>query len=754
MSNLEFAHRAPVRCWVGLVLVLALGSFAPAQLTHPFRVDGLDGMNGVRLNVRGVPLGSSYQMLGRRLVGIGDINGDGFEDFAVSLKGQYTVGWSKIYVPIPIPQPTYYRGRVYVVLGRAAGWPQGVLSFGDPNASYGFQIDGRNRASDLGVSLSGAGDVNGDGYADFLVGAWGSSSSGDDYSVYLVLGRPDIAAPFSLDPLDGRNAVRFHSGGNSFGEACGGIGDVNGDGYDDFYIGNRHWSSSSPIIGMIVFGRPDRWPGEVRVFDLALGNGYVPVRAAGGSAVITGLGDVNGDSVDDFALAAPTINSTGGNGAGSVYVIYGRRERFGDELDLGALDGTNGFRLDGDVADSWFGNIVAIGDIDRDGISDVLAGAWRYPGGGNNRGQGSLILGNSTSAVNSIDSVVERSVCQFLGAGDASGAGYRGGFLGFSSDGLPSLVLGALSANSPPAPSQGTHGAAFIVRYNSDNIECPFVMSEFNETNGVRLDGAHYVGQDGGRFGEFLDSGFDFNGDGLPDAVISATDAYSREGEINLVYGFDGPTSLTLRRYVAPGNPPTAGVGMLGNGSHTIPHSRLWITFGSGDDGSGGASLVTVTVNRTADGLTNLPGPAAAVQWIGDWHRPGWDGAYITVKYLDSEVAGLAPTRLRLYYSETPDGPWTQSEHGFVDTRRKRVGGVVWSTGYYVLVEKSPPTGDVNRDGVVTPLDAQWAFECAIGACPPDADTEAADLCPPYNAVTPGDVQGIFNRFIGLTGCF
>ncbi|MBX3729395.1 MAG: FG-GAP repeat protein [Candidatus Sumerlaeia bacterium] len=741
MSIPEFANRAPVLAATAL-LALALAGLAPAQLTHPFRVDGLDGANGVRLNVRDVfGQGRLAQQLGRRLVGIGDINGDGFEDFAASMVGESAE------IPVGMGWTVINRGRVYVVLGREGEWPQGVVSLGDLDASEGFHIDGRFRVSDLGVSLSGAGDVNGDGYADFLIGAWGIGSMAvdePDQAVYLVFGRPDFPSPFSLDPLDGHNAVRFKWGLQS----CGGIGDVNGDGFDDFYIPTL--SAVGTVDGMIVYGHPGNWAGEVHLWDLALGT-ECSVVESDAQPVVTGLGDVNGDGVDDFALAFPLADSTGGSAAGAVYVIYGRPGGFGDELDLAALDGTNGFRLDGDSSGERLSTASSVGDLTHNGCNDLFMGANGFNFGNMpNRGRAVLLSHDhaGSSVFPPISSLDDLGACQIWG-GAARESGSLVRLWGFDSSGRTMVLASTPGGGEPKDPTTGVGmGTAQVFLFDPSVHGCPFDLSTFDGQHGIRLEGINVNDTFGGGF-----SGFDFNGDGVLDIGFRAPGAYDGEGEINLVYGFDGPTSLTLRRYVAPGNPPTAGVGMLGNGSHTIPHSRLWITFGSGDDGSGGASLVTVTINRTADGLTNLPGPVAAVQWIGDWGRPGWDGAYITVKYLDSEVAGLDPTRLRLYYSETPDGPWTQSEHGFVDTRRKRVGGVVWSTGYYVLVERSPPTGDVNRDGAVTPVDAQWAFECALAACPPNADIEAGDLCPPYGVLTPADSQGVFHRFLGLAEC-
>ncbi|MDK2972141.1 MAG: hypothetical protein PWP23_1896, partial [Candidatus Sumerlaeota bacterium] len=105
----------------GLAAAVVLASgVAPAQLTHPFRVDGLDGTNGVRMNALGVITETGLsQQLGRALTGIGDVNGDGFEDFAVSMTGRCT--------SVPVAWPPFgtrlvNRGRVYVVLGRERRW--------------------------------------------------------------------------------------------------------------------------------------------------------------------------------------------------------------------------------------------------------------------------------------------------------------------------------------------------------------------------------------------------------------------------------------------------------------------------------------------------------------------------------------------------------------------------------------------------------------------------------------------------------
>ncbi|MBX3730340.1 MAG: hypothetical protein KF858_14260 [Candidatus Sumerlaeia bacterium] len=729
-----------------MILVLALGGLAPAQLTHPFRVDGLDGTNGVRFFGGGFEYGWE-QSMGTRVAGIGDINGDGYEDFAVWLEGKAT----RVTFGSPFTQLRIYdalRGHVEVILGKAERWPSGSASIESLKKNQSFAIVGREVGSRFGYfKLMGVGDVNGDGYADFVA----ESSTIDppvDNAVYLILGSPDIHSPVLRSVSDMTQSVRFTYSPPFYSESglsVHAIGDVDGDGFDDMFF----LHSQGNVFGSIVYGNRDGWPRNVNLWDSATGTDRTSVTGAPYPtfATIYGLGDVNGDGVDDFAVGFPNPSWPNAVLAGVVCVVFGRTGGFGDTLNLGALDGSNGFRIDGLAAGDEFGTlIVPAGDVLGTGRNAFLVAAVRYrPGSiGSYHGRVDIFADIPTSGGMLLASVraEEASIAGYFG-GNEDRIGSSAGLWGYNQSGHPILAIGGPHVQALPYSTQD--GAVYLIQLNSDDATEPLNLRLFEERHGILL-----FPPGRARFGTSLASGFDFDGDGMLDGVVGAPG--SLEG-LSLVYGFDGPTSLTLRRYVAPGDAPTAGVGMLGNGSHTIPHSRLWITFGSGDDGNGGASLVTVTVNRTAEGLTNLPGPAADVQWIGDWDRPGWDGAYITVKYLDSEIVGINPERLRLFYSETPDGPWTESEHGFVDTRRKRVGGVVWSKGYYILADKSPLSGDLNRDGVLTPVDAQWAFECALGACPPDADTEAGDLCPPYGVLTPADSQGIFYRFIGLRVC-
>ncbi|CAK9056942.1 Integrin alpha-5 (Fibronectin receptor subunit alpha) (Integrin alpha-F) (VLA-5) [Cleaved into: Integrin alpha-5 heavy chain, partial [Durusdinium trenchii] len=301
--------------------------------------------------------------------GAGDLNSDGIDDVIIGSPGRQD-------------RP----GECYVIFGRPADDPFPVsFSLGDVDGTNGFKLIGTEIEDRLGLTVSGAGDLNGDGIDDVLMGANASSPDGQDDagSCFVVYGRP-AGSPFPasllLAELDGTDGFRFDGTERRdvLGSSVAAAKDLNGDGRDDAIIGALGRNST-----YVLYGRDasNPFPARLTTDDIDGTNGFAILGVDAGDASglsVASAGDTNGDGLPDVIIGAPQADPIRQQSAGETSIVFGRPadSPFPAVLHLADLDGRNGVRLDGLDPDDRSGTGVgSVGDLNGDGVDDAIISA-------------------------------------------------------------------------------------------------------------------------------------------------------------------------------------------------------------------------------------------------------------------------------------------------------------------------------------------------------------------------------------------
>jgi uncharacterized repeat protein (TIGR01451 family) len=259
----------------------------------------------------------------------------------------------------------------------------------------GFRIDGAAASDNAGQSVAGAGDVNGDGVDDVVVGAHVTDNNNrlGSGSAYVLFGP---LAPGTIDLAQlGAAGARIDGAaiGNRAGWSVAGTADVNGDGVADLIVGapfatnnGRAFSGSA----YVVFGPLS--PGTIDLAQLGAAGVRIDGAAAGDYAgySVAGAGDVNGDGLSDVLVGAYLAANNDRAKSGSAYAVFGRT--LPGSVDLADL-GSEGVRIDGAAADDHAGAAVSsAGDVNGDRLDDVLVGADLADNNGRNLSGSAYVL--------------------------------------------------------------------------------------------------------------------------------------------------------------------------------------------------------------------------------------------------------------------------------------------------------------------------------------------------------------------------
>ena len=368
---------------------------------------------------------------GRSVAWVGDVNGDGFDDFLIGA--------------FRYPEIASL-GLAYLYLGGPAIDSVADLVIPAPAGGTGW----------FGISVASAGDFNGDSYADFIIGAQQAGSEG---KAFIYYGGPALDATPDFT-LTGESTGSI----TAFGASVASAGDVNEDGFGDVIVGAPWYpgGGNKPGRAYVFFG--GAVPDAIADHVLSGAGFYDQLGSVVGSA-----GDMNGDGHPDLFASAPN-NNAAALGAGAIFVWFGGP----------AFDASPDLTLPGSGSNEHLMNAAKAGDVNADGFSDLI---------GAGRNQVRVWFGGSSP--NSVpDLTLARVYASVAGAGDVNG------------DGIDDFVVGA--------PNDVSGGSGRVSIY-------------FGGSAVDTLEDLYYVGdQAGGAIGICVAGGGHIDGPGPSDLIMSA----------------------------------------------------------------------------------------------------------------------------------------------------------------------------------------------------------------------------------------
>ena len=524
----------------------------------------------------------------------GDVNGDGFADVIVGAP-YFDDGQTD-------------EGRSFVFHGSATGL----------SVTHNWSAQSDQAGALFSISVSTAGDVNGDGYSDVIVGSsYYDNGQTDEGRAFVYYGS---ASGLSLTV---NWTAENNSESSNFGNSVSTAGDVNGDGYSDVIIGAYNFNNN---------GRAYAYYGSASGLSVTSNwNSNVSQFVAQFGYSVSTAGDINGDGYSDIVIGAPAYDN-GQTNEGRAFVYNGSST---------GLSLTQSWTAESNQANSGFGTSVSTaGDVNGDGYSDVIAGANAYSNGETNEGKayvyhgsvsGLSVSANWTKESNQADSRFGAGVSS---AGDVNGDGYS------------DILVGAHFYNN----GESDEGSVF--EYNGSSAGLSLTSNWSSESN-----------QSNAQFGAGVSSAGDVNGDGYSDVIIGAPyfDNLVDDGSVFVYYGNNG---ISLRSTIQQYKPGSSSVVSSGGLTGTNGQVRLNI-FGKSPFGRADGKIVYEYKDNgnpfSGSVITNSTSNSGAGVYSDL-------GAAITGVQLNNDISGLTSSkeykwRARVQYNQVNNpyqkfGPW------------------------------------------------------------------------------------------------
>ena len=438
---------------------------------------------------------------------VGDVNKDGYEDLLIGAPINCENGLKT--------------GAAYLIFG-SSSMPSKLTPLTQADVTF----LGEKQQDWIGTSVAGVGDVNGDGYSDFVMASYKAAENTG--KIYLIFGKKD--GWLRQIELSQTNASFIgEARGDSAGFCVSAAGDINDDGLDDFLIGAPRYDGNQQDEGKVylILGKKNGWETNTNLSNIDVSFIGKTKRDQIGTA-LGRIGDINNDGIDDFAIGAPREDKNRHNNGGRVYLFFGGSGKWASNSSVSTAEASLIGQDENDLLGAYISNA---GDANGDGIDDFLVSASLTDG----VGKVYLIFGKASGWTHNL--VPETFAPSFIGEDRWNNAGKPCLLDDLDLDGFSDLLIGA-SLNCQAA---NFAGKVYHIAGKAENWSQNVALSNISN---------YVLGENAvDHTGHAISTG-DFDGDGYAEIAISAPESDASETNAGIVYLYQAftkpPTSLKL----------------------------------------------------------------------------------------------------------------------------------------------------------------------------------------------------------------